>query len=169
MPKADIKQQIQYAEASSGGAVGSANITGIKSGIKSVVSEPILNYFADLSKSYSEISKKYAQQATSGMLWVEINLENWVSENGRNKYEIDNLLAVAGIFKGNWENKEKIICDYTITDDKTIIYSHNVFEGYVLGTSSIIAGKDDLLNTLNDVLEILSLMQEEEIVDLTNQ
>ena len=144
MPEAEINEQIQYAQAHSSSGTGSANVSGIKKGVQSVSSEPILNYFVELAKTYADDSKKYSQQAKSAMLWIELTSGSWVSENNRYKYEIDNLLAVAGIFKGNWEDKVKIVCDYTITDNKTIIYSYEAFNGYILGARTIPTGENYL-------------------------
>ena len=144
MPDAEIREQIQRAEAHSGCRIGSANVSGMKNEVQSVSSEPILNYFVELAKTYADDSKKYSQQSKSGMLWIELSSDDWILEDDKYKYVIDNLIAVAGIFKGSWEEKTKVVCDYTITDNKTIIYSNNVFEGYVLGTNAIIAGENAL-------------------------
>lgn len=121
-------------------------------------------YAQDAAKS-AETSKLYAEQAVSGMLWIELKWDEWIQENGRYKRIIENLAAVTGIFKGSWQYKQLVNADLVITDAGAVIYSYEAFDGWVLGSVAIIESEDDLLSTL----EILDAMLKTEIIDLQEE
>lgn len=89
-------------------------------------------------------AQMYAEQSTTGMIWIEVNSEEWVQEGNIYKREINNLLAVAGVFSGIWQNKQKIEYNATITNEKTIIYCLQPVTGYVLATTAVIEPEEEL-------------------------
>ena len=97
------------------------------------------------------------------MAWIEFKQNDWKIDNTRYKLEIKNLLAVTGVFKGTWQNKHLINADMTITDSKTVIYSTESFNGYVLGSKVIVETESDVMNTL----EILDAMLDVSIMNIT--
>lgn len=115
------------------------------------------------SKYYAQKIKELAEQCQIGMAWIEFKQNDWKNDNTRFKLEIKNLLAVTGVFKGTWQNKHLINADMTITDSKTVIYSTEAFNGYVLGSKVIVETESDVMNTL----EILDAMLDVSIMDIT--
>ena len=162
MAEADIYNYKTRAEASSQGSNGTGIVSGMKNSKTSVVCEPPESYYVELSKSYAEISKHYAEQCSVGMVWIPINQQDWVLDNGRYRAEINNLLAVSGVFQGSWTQKKLINADMTITDEKTIIYSFQAFNGFVLGSYSIIESDEAM-----GIMEVLDAMLDTNIIDIT--
>lgn len=99
---------------------------------------------ADDAQESAETAQMYAEQATTGMLWIEVNAEEWVQEGNRYKREINNLLAVADVFEGSWQNKRKIEYDVIITNEKSIIYCIRPVTGYVLATTAVIEPEEEI-------------------------
>ena len=99
---------------------------------------------ADDAQESADIAQMYAQQSTTGMIWIEVNSEEWVQEGNKYKREINNLLAVAGVFSGIWQNKQKIEYNATITNEKTIIYCPQPVTGYILATTAVIEPEEEL-------------------------
>lgn len=110
---------------------------------------------------------QYATQSTTGMLWVEIKVDEWVLENGLYHREIDSLLAISGVYKGTWENKKLINVDIVITDSKAIIYSYAPFDGFVLGSTAILGSEDQIPKYTT--LDTLAQCFETDVVDITGE
>lgn len=117
------------------------------------------------AKNSEEQAKIYATEAITGMIWLEINLADWVFDrtNNRYKYEINQIFVPTGVFKGDWTNKQLVNLDMTITDDSVILYTLSPFHGYILGSTATLTNEyemDTVLNILDDIEDI-------EIVDIT--
>jgi len=93
--------------------------------------------------SSADTAEMYATQASTGMLWLELQEENWVLEGSEYKYELANLKAVAGVYEGSWENKKLINANVKITDDSTFIYCVEPIDGYVLCTDAVVTPEID--------------------------
>lgn len=91
----------------------------------------------------ADTAEMYATQASTGMLWLELEEENWVLDGSIYKYELENLKAVAGVYEGTWEDKKLINADIEITDDSTFIYCIEPINGYVLCTDAVITPEID--------------------------
>lgn len=99
---------------------------------------------AEDAQESADIAQMYAEQSTTGMIWIEVKFDEWVQEGSKYKREINNLLAVAGVFAGSWQNKQKIEYNATITNEKTIIYCPRPFTGYVLATTAVIEPEEEI-------------------------
>ena len=99
---------------------------------------------AEGAQESAETAQMYAEQSSTGMIWIEVNSEEWVQEGNKYKREINNLLAVAGVFAGSWQNKQKIEYNATITNEKTIIYCPRPVTGYVLATTAVIEPEEEI-------------------------
>lgn len=99
---------------------------------------------AEGAQESAQTAQMYAEQSTTGMIWIEVNSEEWVQEGSKYKREINNLLAVAGVFAGSWQNKQKIEYNATITNEKTIIYCPRPVTGYVLATTAVIEPEEEI-------------------------
>lgn len=152
----------------SGGVSGEVRVSaGANIGKVSYV--PADEYYAELSKTYAQQSKSFAdelreliQQYMTGLYWHEVKQSDWSVYGNGYKIEINGLLAVCGVFKGSWNQKQRIDAEVTVTDTKAIIYSDEAINGYILGSHNIVQSEEDIV-TLN----ILNSMFTTQIVDLT--
>ena len=121
---------------------------------------------ADDAQESAETAQMYAEQAKIGMHWTKINFNDWVLDGSLYKFVIDGITAVTSVYKGNWENKELITSvDITVTDFDTTLFTHAPFNGYVLGTKSIIESEDYTPATV----DTLAAMLEVDIIDITGK
>jgi hypothetical protein len=168
MAEAEQTEYNTNAQVFSEGNAGSALVSS-SNDIKIVNGNLGESYYSELSKYYAEKTeviaeniKELAQQCIAGMILIKINQNDWVTDNGRYKVEIDNLLALTGVFKGTWQQKKMVSVDMTLTDKKAIIYSYEAFDGYALGARTLIDTGETSVTT-----GILDSMLSTEIIDIT--
>ena len=151
----------------SGGISGDISVTvGKSTGRVSYI--PTDSYYADLSKTYAQQSESFAnelrnliQQYMTGLYWFEVKQSDWSIYGNGYKTEIAGLLAVCGVFKGSWNQKQLISADVTITDTKAIIYSDEAVNGYILVSHNIVQSEEDIVK-----LNVLNSMFSNQIVDI---
>lgn len=129
---------------------------------------PSDSYYAELSKTYALQSEGFAaelenliQQYMTGMTWIEVKQSDWSVYGNGYKTEINGIFAVCGVFKGSWNQKQLVSADVTITDTKSIIYSDEALNGYILGSYNIVRDGNWV------TLDVLYSMFSTRIVDIT--
>lgn len=107
--------------------------------------------YANDAQESAELARTYSENAKTGLIWIELFQNRWTFDNARYRYEIDRLLAVINVYKGEWEDKKLVNSDFIITDQKTYIYASQPFHGYALTSKSIVEPESEINSSVLDI------------------